>query len=130
MKSLQADFRHKDFFVKQFGENIYAVGGYIRDKLLDRKKPSGMVDLIITHTSAEKIIQTLKKKGKVNMVGKSFGVIKFVMDNSTYDIALPRKDIRSPTGAARPRQATGRGAPAPGGTGRDARGDRQTVLRG
>jgi tRNA nucleotidyltransferase (CCA-adding enzyme) len=96
MKKMQADFRHKDFFIKQFGENIYVVGGYIRDKLLERKKNSGMVDLIITHTPAEKIIQTLKKQGKVNLVGKSFGVIKFVKDNTTYDIALPRKDIPKP----------------------------------
>lgn len=96
MKNIQADFQHKDFFVDHFGENIFVVGGYIRDKLLDRKKNEGMVDLIITHTPAEKIIQTLKKYGKVNLVGKSFGVIKFVRENTTYDIALPRKDTPKP----------------------------------
>jgi tRNA nucleotidyltransferase (CCA-adding enzyme) len=93
MKKIQSDFDHKDFFVDHFGENIFAVGGYIRDKLLGRKTNGGMVDLIIIRNSADKIIQTLKKYGKVNLVGKSFGVIKFVIDNTTYDIALPRKDI-------------------------------------
>jgi len=92
MKKIQSDFLHKDFFVEHFGENIYAVGGYIRDKLLGRKTNGGMVDLIITHNPVEKITQTLEKFGKVNLVGKSFGVIKFVMDKTTYDIALPRKD--------------------------------------
>lgn len=96
MENIQADFQHKDFFVDHFGENIFVVGGYIRDKLLDRKKNGGMVDLIITHIPAEKIIQILKKYGKVNLVGKSFGVIKFVRENTTYDIALPRKDTPMP----------------------------------
>ena len=80
-----------------FKENIYAVGGYIRDKLLERQPGDGMVDLIITRHPAEKIISTLKKFGKVNLVGKSFGVIKFIMDDTVYDIALPRKDFPKPT---------------------------------
>jgi len=83
--------------VTHFKENIYAVGGYIRDKLLERQPGDGMVDLIITRHPAEKIISTLKKFGKVNLVGKSFGVIKFIMDDTVYDIALPRKDFPKPT---------------------------------
>jgi len=97
MKEIKADFGHKDFFVAHFGKNIYAVGGYIRDKLLERQTSSKMVDLIITRHPAEKIISTLKKFGKVNLVGKSFGVIKFIMDDTVYDIALPRKDFPKPT---------------------------------
>jgi len=93
MKKIKSDFSHKKFFVDHFGENIYAVGGYVRDKLLGIKNSDGMVDLIITHNPAEKIIKTLKKFGKVNLVGKSFGVIKFSIDNNIYDIALPRKDF-------------------------------------
>ncbi|MBD3414582.1 MAG: HD domain-containing protein [Candidatus Aminicenantes bacterium] len=93
MKKIKSDFPHKTFFVEHFGENIFAVGGYIRDKLLDPSSKSGMVDLIITGVPAEKIIETLKIFGKVNLVGKSFGVIKFVIDHQTYDIALPRKDF-------------------------------------
>ncbi len=87
---------HKELFVEHFGGNVYAVGGYVRDKLLEGNGSDGMIDLIITHNPAEKIIDTLKNYGKVNLVGKSFGVIKFVMDNQVYDIALPRKDIPKP----------------------------------
>ncbi|MFW6123801.1 MAG: CCA tRNA nucleotidyltransferase [Acidobacteriota bacterium] len=96
MKNIQSDFRHKDFFIKHFGKNIFAVGGYIRDKILDRKHNGEMVDLIITHNPTEKIIDTLKKHGKVNLVGKSFGIIKFVIENTTYDVGIPRKDIPKP----------------------------------
>jgi putative nucleotidyltransferase with HDIG domain len=96
MKNIKATFRHKEFFIEHFGKNIYAVGGYVRDKLLKRKSDREMIDLIITQVPAEKIIHTLKKYGKVNLVGKSFGVIKFIIDHDIYDIALPRKDFPKP----------------------------------
>jgi len=96
MKNIKSTFCHKEFFIEHFGENIYAVGGYVRDQLLKRKSDKEMIDLIITQVPAEKIIHTLKKYGKVNLVGKSFGVIKFIIDHDIYDIALPRKDFPKP----------------------------------
>ncbi|MFC2158985.1 HD domain-containing protein, partial [Acidobacteriota bacterium] len=39
-----------------------------------------------------RIIEILEPHGKVNLVGKSFGVIKFKIQDRTYDIALPRID--------------------------------------
>jgi tRNA nucleotidyltransferase (CCA-adding enzyme) len=40
----------------------------------------------------EDIIEKIKAYGKVDLVGKSFGIIKFTIKGKTYDIALPRKD--------------------------------------
>lgn len=91
MEKLQAVFRDKDFFVHQFGGDVYAVGGYVRD--LIRKIPSEEMDLLISHHSVDSIIKKLRPSGRVDLVGKSFGVIKFTMEGKTYDIALPRKDI-------------------------------------
>ena len=91
MEKLQAVFRDKDFFVHQFGDDVYAVGGYVRD--LIRKIPSEEMDLLISHHSVDSIIKKLRPRGRVDLVGKSFGVIKFTMEGKTYDIALPRKDI-------------------------------------
>jgi len=89
-KTLKAKFREKDFFVEKFKADVYAVGGYVRD--LYRDVPAGEVDILITHHSVEDIIKKLKNHGKVDLVGKSFGVIKFSLKDKTYDIALPRKD--------------------------------------
>ena len=87
------EFPEKQFFVDLFGGNVYAVGGFIRDRLLQRETKSlDLVDLLITRTPFEEIIQRLEKDGKVNPVGRSFGVIKFTINSRTYDIALPRSD--------------------------------------
>jgi tRNA nucleotidyltransferase/poly(A) polymerase len=91
METIQVDFLHKKLFVDLFQENIYAVGGFVRDTLLGRNHISE-VDILITRHSADKIVNSLRPYGKANFVGKSFGVIKFTIDSITYDIALPRKE--------------------------------------
>ncbi len=47
MATLRADFRDKKLFVKLFGREVYAVGGYVRD--LIRKNPSDEVDSTISY---------------------------------------------------------------------------------
>lgn len=90
MKIMEADFREKEFFVQQFGRDVYAVGGYVRDLL--RENPSEDVDILITRHKIQDIIDKIEPYGKVDLVGKSFGVIKFTIKGKTYDLALPRKD--------------------------------------
>ncbi len=90
MKKLQLDFPHKKLFIDLFGRDVYAVGGYVRDQI--RRDPSEDVDILITHHTVDEIIEKLGSHGKVDIVGKSFGVIKFTVEGKTYDIALPRKD--------------------------------------
>ena len=84
------DFRENKLFIELFDRDVYAVGGYVRDQL--RGDPSEDVDILITHHTVDEIIEKLKSHGKVDVVGKSFGVIKFTIEGKTYDIALPRKD--------------------------------------
>jgi tRNA nucleotidyltransferase (CCA-adding enzyme) len=96
MKKLQAEFREKEFLIHHFGGEVYAVGGYVRD--LIRGKPSEEVDILITHHSVEDIIKKIKPFGKVDLVGKSFGIIKFTINGKTYDLALPRKEVPRGTG--------------------------------
>lgn len=98
--TLNVDFRDKALFIKHFGEDIYIVGGYVRDSILGCAKDEG-IDILITHFAVDEIIDRLKEYGKIDQVGKSFGVIKFNTEGKTYDIALPRKDI--------PREAEVRG---------------------
>ncbi len=97
-KLVDAPFRDKNFFIKLFGEDVYAVGGFVRDLLLNPgKKDANNVDILITHHSIEKIVATLQSFGKIDLVGKSFGIIKFVLKERTYDIALPRTDAPKKT---------------------------------
>lgn len=88
---LRLDFRDKPLFMEHFGEDVYVVGGYVRDIILGCAKDEG-IDILITHYTVEEIVDRLREYGKVDQVGKSFGVIKFNTEGITYDIALPRKD--------------------------------------
>jgi tRNA nucleotidyltransferase/poly(A) polymerase len=87
---LMFNFREKEFFIELFGADVYAVGGFVRDII--RGDSSENVDILITHSDVDDIIKKLSPRGKVDVVGKSFGVIKFTVEGKTYDIALPRKD--------------------------------------
>jgi len=90
MEKLTFEFQEKELLVNLFGQDVYAVGGYVRD--LIRESPSKEVDILIAHHPVEEIIKKIKAHGKVDLVGKSFGIIKFTKKGKTYDIALPRKD--------------------------------------
>jgi tRNA nucleotidyltransferase (CCA-adding enzyme) len=90
MKKIKDDFPHGKLLVRLFGGDIYAVGGFVRDTL--RGIASEEVDMLIQGHPLEEIIEKLKPQGKVDLVGRSFGVIKFTVDDKTYDIALPRKE--------------------------------------
>ncbi len=77
---------------------IYEVGGQVRDELLGLGKPGKDKDYLVTGIPLDDLISELKKFGRVGLVGKSFGVIKFTPPHRgdaapvTVDIALPRKE--------------------------------------
>jgi len=87
---MKAGFRDKDLFISLFRGDVYAVGGFVRDAL--RGNPTEEVDLLVARHSLEEVLNKLMPHGKVDVVGKSFGVIKFTKKGKTYDIALPRED--------------------------------------
>ena len=79
------------------GGKIYQVGGAVRDLFLG--KVSKDLDIVITGIPAADIETLLKKYGKVDMVGASFGVIKFTPpDGEEIDIAIPRTEKKAGTG--------------------------------
>jgi len=73
---------------------VYLVGGMVRDLLLGRETKD--FDFVITKVGEKALITFLKKYGRVNLVGKMFGVIKFtppsIREDEAIDIALPRLD--------------------------------------
>ncbi len=99
MEKIKIKFRDKGLFIRLFGGDIYAVGGYVRD--LVTGSPPEEMDLLVTRHSLQDIIRKINPHGKVDIVGKSFGIIKFSVRGRTYDIALPRKDVPKETPARR-----------------------------
>lgn len=75
----------------------YLVGGCVRDALL------GIVhkdfDLEVYGVGYETLARALRKHGRVDLVGKSFGVIKFSSrSGGQWDFSLPRRDSKRSAG--------------------------------
>lgn len=75
---------------------IYEVGGAVRDRLLKREDTSKDRDYLVTGIPYDELTRLLHRYGRVDLVGKSFGVIKFTQFrheiSHTFDISLPRKE--------------------------------------
>lgn len=86
--------REKPFIktlIEECDADVYIVGGVVRDLIMGYSNKD--VDIVIRRVNTGELIDCLSRIGKVNLVGKSFGVIKFTTDDFVeYDIALPRKE--------------------------------------
>jgi len=92
-------------FIKQYPEaRIYLVGGAVRDILLERITKD--YDFVIAGASAKIVEEFFSSLGEVDLVGKSFGVFKFVPEGfhvgennfEAIDIALPRTEVAGMSG--------------------------------
>ena len=72
----------------QAGAVVYLVGGSVRDALLNL--PIKDLDVEVHKLSLDNLEIILQRFGRVNVVGKSFGVLK--LENLPIDWALPRID--------------------------------------
>ena len=75
------------------GGTPFLVGGCVRDAVLNL--PSKDVDIEVFNIDIEDLISTLKEIGSVDLVGKSFGVIKFIYNGNTYDVSVPRTEEKN-----------------------------------
>lgn len=75
----------------------YLVGGCVRDHLLGLKPKD--IDIEVYKTTYPELQKFLQQYGKVDLVGKAFGVIKLtVPSGAIYDFSLARKDSKVENG--------------------------------
>ncbi len=73
--------------------DLYLVGGSVRDILLGIENASADTDYLVSGIGLDSLVDILKRFGKTDFVGKSFGVIKFTPEGAdTVDISFPRKE--------------------------------------
>ncbi len=82
---------------------IYEVGGAVRDKYISPILSDKDKDYLVTGIPLEELCSLLCRFGKVDLVGKSFGVIKFSPSHrfsgeQIFDIAIPRKEVSTGLG--------------------------------
>ena len=68
----------------------YLVGGCVRDLWLGVEPKDYDVE-VFGHTY-EELLAKLAPFGRVDLVGRSFGVIKLTVGGDTYDVAVPRRE--------------------------------------
>ncbi|CUV65051.1 Multifunctional CCA protein [Sulfurovum sp. enrichment culture clone C5] len=73
------------------------VGGCVRDFFLDLPIKDYDVE-VFGIENIETLEEILCKFGTVNLVGKSFGILKFVYGEHEYDFSLPRTETKSSVG--------------------------------
>ena len=69
------------------------VGGAVRDTLLGREIKDFDIE-VYGIERIELLERMLSHFGRVNSVGKSFGILKVTVDGSTYDFSFPRKESK------------------------------------
>ncbi len=72
------------------------VGGYVRDTLLGLSPKD--VDVEVYRIDANKLESILSTFGKVDSVGKSFGILKLNFEGKILDFSLPRRESKSGAG--------------------------------
>lgn len=84
---------------------LYLVGGSLRDRLIHPDLESKDADLLVTGIPLEELTQLLRTFGRMDLVGRSFGVLKFIPfpdtlhpTPCTLDVSLPRKEASTGVG--------------------------------
>lgn len=72
---------------------LYLVGGVVRNMLFGLEYNELDEDYLVRGIELEKLISILEEFGKTDLVGRSFGVVKFKpYGQKTVDISLPRRE--------------------------------------
>jgi tRNA nucleotidyltransferase (CCA-adding enzyme) len=75
----------------------YLVGGCVRDWLLG--EPQKDYDVEVFGLRIDQLARALERWGRVDLVGRSFGVVKLTTDaKNTYDFSIPRRDSKTGAG--------------------------------
>lgn len=83
------------------GFRALVVGGAVRDALLGHQAKD--IDIEVYGISYDRLVGFLERHGQVDLVGKSFGVVKFASPEArtsdpVWDFSLPRRDSKTGLG--------------------------------
>src|SRR6266702_2617732 len=74
------------------GYRAVVVGGAVRDALLGLEPKD--FDIEVYGIAYDKLAGLLSHLGRIDLVGKSFGVVKLASGGASYDFSVPRRDSK------------------------------------
>jgi len=80
-------------YLQEEGFKAVLVGGCVRDIFLNLAIKDYDIE-VFNIKDYQTLVKKLKNFGKVNLVGKSFGILKLQTKNHEFDFALPRKETK------------------------------------
>lgn len=80
--------------VKDDGGRALAVGGYVRDRIMQRDMERKDIDLEVLRVEPDRLIEILRPFGRVDLVGRAFGVLKV----GGLDVSIPRREVKIGSG--------------------------------
>ncbi len=83
--------------LSEHGAKAIIVGGAVRDHWMQQPVKDYDIEVYGLDT-LEKLRQILSQYGSVNLVGRSFGVLKFTHAGEEYDFSFPRRESKSGSG--------------------------------
>ncbi len=95
--ALPEELQHLAQALGDAGGRAYLVGGAVRDALLGIPLPKDL-DVEVFGLRAPELEAVLQRFGKVQLVGKSFGVWKLATEHADYDFSLPRRERKIAAG--------------------------------
>jgi tRNA nucleotidyltransferase (CCA-adding enzyme) len=72
------------------GGRALVVGGAVRDKIIGSSPKDW--DVEVYGMDPDKLTEELSKLGRVDAVGKKFGILKIVIGDEDFDVSIPRRE--------------------------------------
>ena len=78
--------------INDAGGRALLIGGAVRDKLVGKTNKDYDIEVYGLHP--DKLEELLGTLGKVDAVGKAFGVLKIVIGDDDFDVSVPRRESK------------------------------------
>lgn len=79
--------------LRNSGSRAVVVGGAVRDAMLGLKPKD--FDIEVYGIAYDKLAECISRHGPIDLVGKSFGVVKLHSEDGSYDFTIPRRDSKT-----------------------------------
>lgn len=84
--------------IERAGGRPLMVGGCVRDALLGDRHPKDIDIEVYGVNDTDRLVNELRREGRVDEVGVSFGVMQVLVHGEDFDVSLPRRERKTGTG--------------------------------